>query len=185
MKKYLIFTLLVAMLSVNAYSQEQQQEKSQSKTVEFLSRYGSFYKKEFFNLQTIGKSIDRIEFQVLIITDMKTNSKMGCLRLEKYFGDDSYIGTLDQDELDACIQCIEKIQADIINNNPDTYTEVEYKTRDGVSIGAFWSNESKWEIYIQTKKYSSRSMTFVNAESIPKIIDNLKKAKEMIVEKTK
>lgn len=190
MKKYLFFTLLVAMLSLNAYSQEQQKEKSQSKTIEFLSRDGSFFKKEFYDLQTIGSSYDKIECQVLIITDMKTNSKMGCLRMTTTYpssgSNDSYIGTLDQDEIDACIMCLEKIQSDIITSAPNTYTEAEYKTRDGVSIGTFWRKQkSEWAIYVQTKSYTSRSMSSIKPEHISLLIKVLKDAKAMIVEKTK
>lgn len=187
MKKLLLFIAL--MMPVALYAQDQK-EKSSSKTVEFLSKDGSFFKKEFYDQPTVGSSYNKIDCQVLIITDMKSNEKRGCLRLTTHYpsssSNDDYIGTLDPDELDACIMCLQKIQTDITTTTPVTYTEAEYKTRDGVQIGTYWNNKkSEWIIYVQTKSYTSRSMSTVDTSNLPNLIQNLKDAKEMIVTKSK
>lgn len=187
MKKLLL--LIALMMPIALYAQEQK-EKSSSKTVEFLSKDGSFFKKEFYEQPTVGGSYNKIDCQVLIITDMKSNEKRGCLRLITHYpsssGNDDYIGTLDPDELDACVLCLEKIQSDITPTVPATYTEAEYKTRDGVQIGTYWNKrKNEWIIYIQTKSYTSRSMSTVDTSNLPNLIQNLKDAKEMIVTKCK
>lgn len=182
MKKFLLF---IAFLMPMALLAQENEEKSSSKTVEFLSKDGSFFKKEFYDQPTIGISYNKIGCQILIITDMKTNEKIGCLRLTTYSGEDSYIGTLDSDEIDACIQCLDKIQSDISLTTPETYTEAEYKTRDDVSIGTYWNDKKKeWINYVQTKRYS-RSMSTVDKMNLPKLIQNMKDAKDIIIEKTK
>ena len=187
MKKLL---LLIALLMPMALLAQEQKEKSSSKTVEFLSKDGSFFKKEFYDQPTVGGSYNKIDCQVLIITDMKSNEKRGCLRLTTHYpsssGNDDYIGTLDPDELDACVMCLEKIQSDITPTTPATYTEAEYKTRDGVQIGTYWNRrKSEWVIYVQTKNYTSRSMSTVDTSNLPSLIQNLKDAKGMIVAKCK
>ena len=176
-------------MSLTTVFAQEAEKKSASKTVEFLSKDGSFYKKEFYDLPTIGNTLDKVDCQVLIITDLKNNEKLGCLRLTTYYNSsvthDSYIGTLDPDELDACIMCFEKIISEITIASASTYTEVEYKTRDGVQLGTYWSEKkSEWKTYVQTKSYSSRSMQLVSKDNITTLISNLKLAKQMIAEKT-
>lgn len=186
MKKYLVL-LVTLMLSMTSYAQESKKEfKSESNSVEFLNKSGTFIYKDFFDLPAVKK----IEFQVLIMSDFVENTKIGCLRLITYYkasyGTSTYIGTLDYDEIDACIQCLEKLNNDIINTTPTNYVEVEYRTKDGVEIGAYYNvQKAKWTAYVYTRSYTRDSAEYINSENIVKIIDNLKKAKAMIDEKTK
>ena len=138
MKRLLIVLALMMPMFLNAQEKE---TKSNSKTLEFLAKDGSILKKEFYDLTTVGKSYNATENQVLIITDLKSNEKRGCFRITTKYptssGTDEYIGTLDPDELDAAILSLEKILNDIIPNSVETYTEVNYKTRNGVTIGTY------------------------------------------------
>ena len=188
--KKILFLLVVVSVSLTSIYAQEDENKSTSKTIEFLSKDGSFFKKEFYDLPSIGSSFtyNKIDFQVMILTDLISNKKDGCLRIITYYSssasNDSYIGTLDYDELDACIMCFEKINSDITVNKPLTYTEVEYKTRDGVQLGTYWIQEnSLWKTYIQTKSYRSRSMSTVPNNKVASLISNLKQAKQMIAEK--
>jgi hypothetical protein len=187
MKKIIIVLALIMPMLLCAQEKE---EKSNSKTLEFLSKDGSILKKEFYDLPEVGTSYNKTQNQVLIITNMKTNEKMGCLRIITTYpsssGNTDYIGTLDPDELDAAVLSMEKILNEILPTTPTTYTEVEYKTRDGVEIGTFWKEKkSEWTIYIKTKSYTSRSMSTYKSDELAKLIKNLKDAKLMISEKTK
>ncbi|MBE6260706.1 MAG: hypothetical protein E7107_07765 [Prevotella sp.] len=188
MKKILFVVVLLMPMFLNAQEKE---EKSNSKTLEFLAKDGSVLKKEFYDLPEVGSSYNRTQNQVLIITDLKSNEKRGCLRIITSYssstsGVNEYIGTLDPDELDAATVSMEKILNEIIPTTPETYTEVVYKTRDGIQIGAFWKEKKKeWTIYIQTKSYSSRSMSTYKSEELATLIKNLKDAKQLIIEKTK
>lgn len=189
MKKFLIFVVIATMSLTTTFAQEATEKKSASKTVEFLSKDGSFYKKEFYDLPAVGSSYNKIDCQVLIITDLKSNEKRGCLRLTTYYSSsvtsDSYIGTLDPDELDACIMCFDKIVSEITVSPATTYTEVEYKTRDGVQLGTYWNDKkSEWRTYVQTKYYISRSMSSISNDNVASLVNNLKQAKQMIAEKT-
>ncbi len=178
---------MVALLtSMTSFSQEQSKDAipaSKSKAVEFLKADGTLLIKEFYDLD----KIKGVECQVLVITNVVTNKKMGCLRLEtKYsssYSSDNYIGTLDSDELDACIKSLQYIKETLLPSTPSVYTEVEYKTNDGVKFGAFYAN-NKWSAYVYTKSYTSRSAAFLNPDSIDKFIEMMQQAKNLIAEKT-
>lgn len=185
MKKIIFSLLLLIVFGCTSYSQNNKPEEdiSSSKTIAFLSKDGSFVKKEFYD---IGK-VKGVECQVLILTDVVKNEKIGCLRLEtRYsssYSEDSYIGTLDYDEIDACIQSLNCIKDNLINTIPDTYTEAEYKTRDGVKIGTYYnSSKQSWVVYVYTKGYTNRSAEFFNSDNLSQMILVMQTAKQKINE---
>lgn len=186
MKKWILALIVAIFASMTAFAQEQAKDaipESKSKAVEFLKADGSLLIKEFYDLDIIKG----VECQVLVITNVVTKKKLGCLRLETRYSSsyskDSYIGTLDSDELDACIQSLQYIKDTLLPSTPEVYTEVEYKTNDGVKFGAYYAN-NKWTAYVYTKGYTSRSAAFLNAENIDKFIEVMRHAKALIAEKT-
>ncbi len=183
MKKLVLF-LSVLFLSVSGFTQTKDDvPSSQSAAVEFLNTQGSLIVKEFYDLP----KVKGVECQVLILSDVVNNTKMGCLRLETHYSSsyssDSYIGTLDYDELDACIKSLQYIKDSLLPSTPLVYTEVEYKTKDGVKLGAFFS-KNKWSAYVYTKGYTSRSAEFLSADNIDSFISIMNQAKTLIAEKT-
>lgn len=184
MKKVLLITL-AAFMTVAGFAQEKaSDDKSESKTLEFMSRGSSLIKKEFYDLG----AVKGVKCQVLIVTNLLQNSKLGCLRLETtytgYSTSDTYIGTLDYDEIDDCITSINFIRENILPSTPEVYTETEYSTRDNIEVGAYY-NEKKaaWTAYVYTKNYTSRSAEFFDSASLSSLVEIMTKAKEMIAEK--
>lgn len=186
MNRLILMLLILLSLPSVAQNAKSDMEKSDSKSISFMSSSGSFMKKEFYDIT----KIKGVEYQVLIMTDMLTNRKMGCLRLQTVYSSsyssDTYIGTLDSDEIDACIQCLEKLKNEILPTQASVYTELEYKSRDGVKLGAYYDQKKgAWQAFVYTKGYTSRSAEFFTAENIPAIIDAMANAKKIITEKTK
>ncbi|MCD8182781.1 MAG: hypothetical protein LUE99_06505 [Bacteroides sp.] len=134
-----VLFMLIALFCLSANAQEKKQEDaSKSKTVELLKkRRCSFEKKDFYD---IGK-VAGATFQNIVITDISTGTKTGALRIETYYssslGTDTYIGTLDYDELAGCIKSLTYIKDNIITSIPENYVECEYNTKDGVSLGTY------------------------------------------------
>lgn len=186
MNKVILFLLLSIFVSAASFAQAQKDDvpESKSKAVEFMTADGSFLVKEFYDLQ----KIKGVECQVLIMNNIVSGKKMGCLRLEtqyrSQYSSDSYIGTLDSDELDACIQSLEYIKNTLLPSAPTVYTEAEYKTNDGVKFGAYYS-KNKWTAFVYTKGYTNRSAVFLDVENIDSFINVMNQAKGLIVEKTK
>lgn len=187
MRKVFLLLMLSIFVSASSFAQAQAKDEvpeSKSKAVEFMTADGSFLVKEFYDLQ----KIKGVECQVLIMNNVVSGKKMGCLRLEtqyrSQYSSDSYIGTLDSDELDACIQSLEYIKNTLLPSAPSVYTEAEYKTNDGVKFGAY-CNKGKWTAFVYTKGYTSRSAVFLDVENIDSFIAVMQQAKSMIAEKTK
>lgn len=182
MKKVFLF-LAVALISVSAVAQDKAGEVSSSTSINFMSKDGVLLQKEFYDLP----KIKGISFQVLIITDIVQNSKVGCLRIEtKYYSNyvsDTYIGTLDADELGAAIKSLEYIKNNVITNAPGTYTEMTYRTRDKVEVGAYYNSKGNWVIYVEPKNYQSRSLETINESDLDSMIQTFKKAQTLISEK--
>lgn len=190
MKNFLLLVLSI-MLCISGFAQETKENDSKSKTIEFLKKDGALLKKEFFDIGNIvyGKSSVIVKFQNIVVTNVISKSKIGALRLETEYtssiGTDTYIGTLDSDELEACIQSVKYLKDNVINQQASTYTECEYKSRDGVLIGAY-SNlknlEKPWVLYVQTKSYTSRSMRTLSLDKIDELISLLEKAQAQLKE---
>ncbi len=183
MKKILITIVLMCCCCL-AFSQEKQspEQESTSKTIEFMRKDGTLLQREFYPL---GKVIG-VDCEVLVITDLISKKKIGCLRLttESSYNSDTYIGTLDYDEIAACMKSINYISENLLDVVPTTYTEVEYKTRDKVMIGAY-SKNGKWSAYVQTKSYTTRSIAFLAANDLQQLVSIMEQAKSLIEEKTK
>ena len=179
MKNILFILMLVLSIPCFAQQNKAEGEKSKSKAVEFMSQSGTLIRKDFYD---IHKDKNGVTCQVLILTNILNNKKSGCLRLEtNYFssvGTDTYIGTLDSDEIDAAIKSLKYIAETLVLTSPETYTEVEYSTRDKIQIGAI-----TWEVYVQTKSYTSRSMSTIKADKINEFIGYLEQSKQLITEK--
>ena len=148
--KKLLSILIVLFIATGAYAQSHTSESS-SKTLQFLEAGGSFMVKEFYDLATV-KGVD---CKVLIITDAVSEKKIGCMRLEtKDYSSatrstEAYVGTLDSDELDACIQSLSYMKDSLLPSPRETYTEAEYRTRDKVTIGAYFDTHKLHREYPQ------------------------------------
>lgn len=177
--KRILFFLLVAVLAVPTFAQSLEKDKSDSKAVAFSSRQGSLITKVYYPLGDV-KGVD---FEVLLLIDELKNEKMACLRLKTYSSatEDDYIGTLDADEIDACIQSLTYIKDKMLPTTPEMYTECEYKSKDGIRMGAFWGSKG-WSTFVYTAGYTSRSAKFLKEADLPVIIEKLNSAKGKIVE---
>lgn len=69
----------------------------------------------------------------------------------------------------------------MITSLPGIYTECEYKTKDGVSLGAYIRTTPKergWRIYIQTRSYTNRPQEFLSSNKLVEVISLLNKSLE-------
>ena len=186
MKKLFILLVLLCSVAVSN-AQEKETEKSQSKAILFEQGIGSLIKKDFYDLPKVCG----VENQVLILTDILTGTKIGCLRMEtKPFSssNETYVGTLDFEELDAVIKSISYIKETILPTTPDVYTEIAFKSKDGVQLGTYFNEKTKkWVVFIftNTASYISRSAKYLDETELSEMIEIMKTAKSKIQELTK
>lgn len=186
--KALILAITALFIASTTSFAQQKEEESASTTLQFMKSSGSFLVKEFYDLAVIKG----VTCKVLIITDVVSNKKIGCMRLETEYrssyssSPDTYVGTLDADELDAGIRSLTYLKDNILSKDAETYTEAQYTSRDKVEIGAYFNeSKKKWTAYVQTKSYTSRSMEFFEAANLDALAAEMQKAKDVILEKTK
>jgi len=182
--KKILNILIVLFMATGAYAQSLVSGSS-SKTLQLLEADGSFLVKAFYDLATV-KGVD---CKVLIITDAFSGKKLGCMRLETRpsaaRAAETYVGTLDADELDACIQALSYIREHLLLSPCETYTEAEYRTRDKVTIGAFFdTRKQEWTAYILTKNDPRQSMKLLDAESLELLKEEMVKARDLIARET-
>ena len=214
MKNLFFFLLLLMPLNLyaddsNANNDKRQQEvllqreNSSSKTVDFLKSHSSFTKYEFYTLPDVGKGSTKIGNDVVIITDIVSKEKVGCLRvsnigmLQSYgygFFRNRYACVLDYDELDDLIKSCEYIQSVVLETKAGVSTVIQYATLDGLTLKAEWVESNfgyfsetggGWNVYIKTDRYESDSSRKINMKYFPQFIQNLKDAKEVILSKLK
>lgn len=185
-KSVKLICLLLLFTSSHLIAQTIEKEQSKSKTVEFSKKSGAFLKKEF---QELG-SFSNIKFTNIYFTDILTNEKASALKVETSYyssslGSTEYSGTLDPDELDACLKCLNHIKTNCIGTTPELYTEMIYKTRDGLSIGAYYSIEDnkkqQWVVFIQPESYTYKSLKAIKEEDLGKIISVIEQSKQTLL----
>lgn len=173
--KKLLFILIASVISFSAMAQELGREASKSEFLQFINNEGAFFKKEFYHL----KKLHNIEIQVLIYTDMVSNEKNGCLRIRTTSTNSrkDYIGTLDYNELQSCIEKIKYITETVMAAPPKVYTEWEFKTKDRVSIGTFWSERTQeWNFYINPVNAIDGTIAYISKLSVPTIVESFEEA---------
>ena len=184
MKKLFILLVLLCSVAVSN-AQEKETEKSQSNAVLFEQSIGSLIRKDFYNLPKVRG----VENQVLILTDILTGEKMGCLRMKpKQYSssNEPCVGTLDFEELDAAIKSLSYIKENILPTTPDVYSEIVFKSKDGVKLGTYFNQKTrKWVVFIYTKSYTSRSAKYFDETELSEMIEIMKTAKSKIQELTK
>lgn len=179
MKQFLIFILLT-MFCITTFGQTDTDSKSESKTVAFRDRSGSLMKEQVYN---IGK-FNRISYDAIIYTDLNENEVMGSLRVTTSDTRYLYYGYLDSDEIDAALKTLSYIQDNVLGSTPDTETKIEYNSRDKVRIGVSAGVSGNWTVYVYAHSYDKDTKMTFNSDDLPKMIEAIKKAQELINNKT-
>ena len=175
--KNLIISILLVFFSLASFSQ-QQTVKQLSKGEEFSQQSGALIEKQF---NTVG-TVKGIEIAVAKVNDLISGKKISFVRFEyvahESYGSDTKVGSLDVDELDALIKSLKILLSDIFTTTREVYTEVNFKSRSGLSAGAYFNVEKKkWVTYIQLDQYDSNSDVFMTTEDFTQLQSLLEKAK--------
>lgn len=185
MKKIILLAILAIAAFIPSFAQEADKQESKSNTVLFQERGNSLMERKYFDFEPIFG----VEFQNIVITNVQSGEKIGALRLisgeySKVLNrPESFIGTLDSDELESFIKALEFMQ-NVVNTKEvtDVNTEYEFRSRDNVRVCIFTSRKKVWELVIQPVQYSNRSSRYMKADKLPEIIEQVKKAKAQLDE---
>lgn len=180
MKKILVILLLIFPSFI--FSQEKGSLKvpdSESITINFLKTSGNCILKEIFEFSKIKE----INCQIMMLTNISTSEKIGSMRLiiKNPTNNDNLVGILDQDEIVPAINSLNYMIEKASSHNYETYTEVFFRSRDGVQFGIDFDPKSlKWKSFIFTKSNTIYSASFSNVENLKRFRDIIEKAKVII-----
>ncbi|NER17015.1 hypothetical protein [Spongiivirga citrea] len=170
-----IFLLATTHLTL---SQNKNIEEHASNTEKFSSRAGALIEKEFIELGTINK----MEVQILKITDMISGDSISSLRVQNYAASNyssTKIANLDTDEIDGLIKSLKIINGNVLTSTVENYTEISFKSRSGFEAGCYWS-KGKWILYLKIDKNDRNSMILLKQNDYIKLIRLLELAKNQL-----
>jgi len=178
MKKLLI-TILIIPFFISVVAQDK--EKVLSQADQFSARSGALIQKEFIEIGN-AKALD---IKIIRIKDLNSGSKISALRFEytypSAYSSDTYIATLDSDEIDGLIKSISNIQNNVFNTTCSNYTEYIYRSRGGFEFGAFYSKEEqKWSPFVKLDKYTNKSLYPLKIEDIINFLSLIQKAQSLL-----
>jgi hypothetical protein len=152
-------------------------EKSSSKIAKIMSTI-DFYKTEYY----LSRKIEDVKWNVLIITDLYSGNKHGCIRIDLKPTDNifrTYYQYIDLDEIDICVQSLSKMIGTISESTPKIKTELLFKTSD---IEFMARDEFEvWKLYIRPWHHYTEAK--MNPRAISDIIKYMTQAKDLIESK--
>ena len=86
---------------------------------------------------------------------------------------------LDADEVDGFVRMIDRMRATAFATTPDNYTDLAYRTRGGISLGAVYANR-RWTAALRLDRFDPRTAINLDANDIDSLRSLLVKAKESI-----
>ena len=181
MKKLVLLFAVLLFCSAGGFAQSSTENKSESKAVAFKDRSGSLMKEEIYN---VGK-FNRVNYDVIIYTDLLNNEKVGSLRVTTSDTRYLYYGYLDSDEIESALKTLKYIQDNVLSSTPSVDTKIEYNSRDKVRIGVSAYANKNWAVYIYAHSYDKDTKTSFSANDISKMISAMEQAQTMIEEKLK
>lgn len=177
--KKLIYSIIIAFISLSIYAQTQTKEKELSNAEVFSAKSGVLMQKEFVEIGTLK----RCKIQVVYFTDLISNTKQSALKFEyevaTTYSTDTKAATLDPDEVDGLMKSIKLMQEKVFPTTPTNYTEVYYRSRGGFEGGCFTS-KGTWSTYLKLEKFDGKSYVWLNIEDLTTLYTYLEQAKSKL-----
>jgi len=184
----IIFTLVVALfISLTSFSQKNTKEEVPDTTsntqIERLLRETSIIKKvEFVEVDKVKV----LQFQIIIITNLKTNQKTKGLYLSNQSGTSFWTGVvkgerhayLDENEIDDLISFLENSDGKWKNDKPIFQTQYVFETLDNLRV-MFWTpkNSKSWKFEIKFSNYLYDNTELLAKSQSDEFLDALKQVK--------
>jgi len=189
--KKLFACLLVFILAFSALpvvlAEEVESEEPGTQFEKVLLKKGSLIIKEFidcclfeedenYKADYLKAFSDTLQFQSASITDVETGDKVYALRVIGYYYRSDYdngeaVGVMDADEIDGAISTLEYIQAH--KGEMKNYSEIEYSSNSGMSIGAYY--DGGYQLFV---KINSKATKFYRIDKIDGLISALNQVKD-------
>jgi hypothetical protein len=145
---------------------------------EFSSRSGTLIQREFTR---VGEFASPFRVDVVKVTDLMAKNSLFGVRISGNVGTGAVrdIAFLDADEIDHLIRAIDLLKSSAFSTTPDNFTDLVYRTRGGIAIGALYANK-KWNAYLRLDRYDPQTSISIDQNDIETLRSLLLKARESI-----
>lgn len=178
MKTSLLFLTLV-LATPTAYAQQTLPPLLPEPTnlEEFSARSGIVIEREFTRIGEFAN----LRVDVVKVTDLMAKVTAQGVRISGATGPDPSrdAAFVDADEIDMFIRAIRLMKTVAFSTTPDSFTDVAYRTRGGIAIGAFYANK-RWNPYLRLDRYDPRTSVNIDQNEFESLRDLLTQAKERI-----
>ena len=144
---------------------------------EFSSRSGTLIQREF----TRVGDFSGVRVDVVRVSDLIGKTSVQGVRISANVGANAGRDTvfLDADELDTFLKATALMRTAAFSTTPDSFTDVTYRTRGGITIGAVYAN-TRWNPYMRLDRFDAKSALNVDQNEIESLRDLIAQAKERI-----
>lgn len=147
--KKLILTLVLTSFVFFGYTQD----TARIDISQIPNEVGVLYEKAFI---PIGKDIRGVEVQVLEVKDLINETTKRYIRVKHSVGGGyghvarNFSAAINKVEAESLIAAMDKIVAIINDEKKFVYTEISFKTFEGLEVGAYYKDEEmKWHFYME------------------------------------
>jgi len=175
---FLLLGIAIAAASVHAQAVPLPLPAELTNLEEFSSRSGTLIQREFTR---VGEFSSPFRVDVVRVTDLIAKTSIQGIRISANVGAGASreAAFLDADEIDTFIRAIVLMKSAGFSTTPDNFTDLAYRTRGGLALGAFYANK-RWNIYIRTDRYDPKTSVNIDQNEIESLRDLLSQAKERI-----
>jgi len=142
---------------------------------EFSSRSGTLIQREFTRIgEFTGVRVD-----VVKVSDLIGKTSIQGVRISANAGASAARDTvfLDADELDTFLKATALMKAAAFSTTPDSFTDVTYRSRGGITIGAVYANK-RWNPYLRLDRFDQKTSLSVDQSEIESLRDLIAHVKE-------
>ena len=145
---------------------------------EFSSRSGTLIQREFTR---VGEFSNPYRVDVVKVTDLVSKQSIQGVRISANVGAGAARESafLDSEELSNLISAIVLMKASISTTVPDTFTDLAFRSRGGIEVGAFYANR-RWNIYVRIDRFDPKTSVNLDQNELDSLRDLLTQAKERI-----
>lgn len=116
-------------------------------------------------------NIDAIEFKIMIVTDVLSNTVQNRVRLEMIFQNELLmqpkVNEFDANELPALRKTCDHILNQVNTQPSDHYVDIIYVCKGGFALGAFYTPiKQKWTIYIKLNINDPKSALHIDTDEV-------------------
>jgi hypothetical protein len=176
---FVVLTIVLAVSSAHAQTQALAAPVLDLTNLEdFSSRSGTLIQREFTR---VGEFSSPFRVDVVKVTDLMDKRSVQGVRISANVGAGSTRDSafIDADEIDSLIRSIALMKSSAFSTTPDNFTDLAYRTRGGLALGALYANK-RWNIYLRLDRFDPKSSVNIDQNDLETLRDLLTQAKERI-----